>query len=500
MVDWRESSLQIVVAVIGSGLIVTALTSVFSYFTKPSLDIRVEPYFTSVLNKTMYRIVLVNNGYSTAKDVRLTMTYPNATVSSAALIYNNENFSLSRTPNSVVAFSHRLSTGVKIGIENRITGFYRGGEGKPLKDFDTDYKNDYYFHTDPFSITVTHNEGGNTYSPSSLSGAAKMYYDPEVLEFFIPIAVGILLIGIAYRYKKKSISKFASNVLKDLQTAKNLFKKQSEAIVPYKNYSEAIVPYKNYSEAIVPYKNYELRFDNQLQEFDSYEDYKLIDGFYMGLRERQSKILNPYTSNDKDLVKVENEKCLNNANKAYDKIDWNKFYKLDLILLIPSLVLASYFVSLIAEGLPIFLFSRYALLGDHLWTITIVIFTLRTIGTYYIMRTIFESVQGPFTKINPFPLLNRKIVFIIFCAVIMGIPSFWLPVKILDLAANLIDFSKPEQYTGFQLISQILLNYSTTIILVFDMIRISVLTIIVIYRLITAKPPENKDRKIIISS
>ena len=104
MVDWRGSSLQIVVALIGSSLILTALTSLSTFFSKPSLDISAEVDYPSSDTNTTYRIFLVNNGYSAAKDVRFTMTYPDAKVINAAMIYQNENFTLTKTIDSVVAF------------------------------------------------------------------------------------------------------------------------------------------------------------------------------------------------------------------------------------------------------------------------------------------------------------------------------------------------------------------------------------------------------------
>jgi hypothetical protein len=482
MVDWRASSVQIVAALIGSGLIVTGLTSLSSYFTRPALDIYVEVGASDngYLSFASYRIFLVNNGFSTAKDVRLTMTYPNATVTNATMIYQNENFTLNKNLDSVVAFSPRLSTGVKIGIVNNITG--REGptiEERPLQDFGTDSGNYFFDHTDPFSITVTHDEGGNTYRPpptfNEIAGYFKMYFNPDALKFFIPIVIGILLVGIAYRHKRKSLSKFASDVLKDIETAEKRLAKAD-------------------SKAIIPFKNYEFNIENELQLFDNYEYYKLIDEFYTGLKLRESKILNPNLSNLDDVLKEENQKCFNLATSAHANIDWKKFHKFDLILLIPSVVLGSYFITLICEGVPMYLYSFYLFASTSsnglipIFAISIM-FMLRTIGTFFIMRLILLSVQGPSISVYLFPRLTRKRKFFIVSAAIMGFPSL----GILILPVVLV-YAITQDLAQYQLQTQIFVDYSTIIIIVFDILRMLLLTWIV------SKHPRTRKKETIVQS
>jgi len=464
MVDWRGSSLQIVVALIGSSLILTALTSLSTFFSKPSLDISAEVDYPSSDTNTTYRIFLVNNGYSAAKDVRFTMTYPDAKVINAAMIYQNENFTLTKTIDSVVAFSSRLSPGVKIGIVNNITGtpyFSERFKVDRLRDFDTDNSNNYYHHTQPFTITVTHDEGGNTYRPNIFKESAdpvKVYFNVDALKFFIPIVVGILLVGIAHRHKRKSLSKYASNVLKDIEAAKKHFKEAN-------------------SKSIVSFKNYDFNIGNELEVFDNYEYYKLINDFYKGLKERELKILDPtLSSNLDDVVKEQNSKCYTQATRAYDKIVWKKFYKLDLILLLPSVILGSYFVTLVCEGVTTILFIQFHFIDSEYFTAALLIlFIARTIGTFFIMRLILQTVQGRNMIIHLFPWLSRKRTFLILSAVIMGFPSLYM------ITISVYSFQQvpdPAQF-DYGLQRQIIEDNSTMIVLLIDIGRMLLLTLLV---------------------
>ncbi len=68
MVDWGGSSLQIVIAIIGSGLIVTGFSSLASFINNPLLNIDVGPIhyaykgdYSSSNTTTIYRINLTNS-------------------------------------------------------------------------------------------------------------------------------------------------------------------------------------------------------------------------------------------------------------------------------------------------------------------------------------------------------------------------------------------------------------------------------------------------------
>jgi hypothetical protein len=446
MVDWRGSSLQIVITLIGSGLILTALTSLTSYFIKPSLDIYItvqipptnEPQIVSLgANRTMtfpadnsttYRIYLVNNGYSTANDVRLTMTYPGAAINDTRKVYENENITITntRTDNitgqSVVTLT-RLNPGVMVAVENTITGYgIRNLESDPLIDFQGSFlyipQESVYWHVDPFSAAVTYDQGGKTYAPSATSRLYSNGYeviDPDAISFIIPIVtivIGILLFGIAFRHKSKGVSKFASNILKDIEATIRRLRTVID------------------SRAVLPFKNYDLYVDNLDRVFDNYKDYKLIEDFYTGLKERASKITimmkdGHLESNELSYLKDLNALYLHRAMLALNEIDWKKFYKFDLILLLPAIILASTFISMICDlGTAFLLGSKVEEMGfSFTYYYMIISFLVRSLATYYITKLILYRVQGFSITTRVLPVISQPKKFFMYCAAIMGFSS-----------------------------------------------------------------------------
>ncbi len=449
MVDWRGSSLQIVIALIGSSLILTALTSLTSNLSKPSLDIYItvqspptnEPQIVSLAgnqtmtfpadNSTTYRIYLVNNGYSTANDVRLTMTYPGAAINDTRKVYENENITITntRTDNitgqSVVTLT-RLSPGVMIAVENTITGIaIRNLESDPLIDFQGSFlyirQKSVYWHVDPFSATVTYDQGGKTYAPSATSRLYSNGYeviDPDAIPFIIPIVtivIGILLFGIAFRHKRKGVSKFASNILKDIEATIRRLRTVID------------------SRTVLPFKNYDLYVDNLDRVFDNYKDYKLIENFYTGLKERASKITimmkdGHLESNELSDLKDLNALYLHRAMLALNEIDWKKFYEFDLILLLPAIILASTFISMICDLGTIFLLgSKVEEMGFSFtyypFIIMIISFLVRSLATYYIMKLILYRVQGFSITTRVLSVISQPKKFFMYCAAIMGFSS-----------------------------------------------------------------------------
>jgi hypothetical protein len=96
MVDWKQSLPQILASVIGSGLIVAALSTIGSLILKPILDISVvvqEPIRFEQQNVS-YTVILRNIGYTPATNLRLTMSYPDASILHSVPHYVNENMTL----------------------------------------------------------------------------------------------------------------------------------------------------------------------------------------------------------------------------------------------------------------------------------------------------------------------------------------------------------------------------------------------------------------------
>lgn len=474
MADWRGSSLQIVVAIIGSSLIATALTSLTSFIYTPSLDISVEvadyPYqhtfnYDSNLGRnvtyrvedpyTTYRISLENNGNSPAKDVRLTMTYPDAKLINARQVFVNENLNLTnKTSDSSVVTLPRLSAGIKIAVENNISGRISNSTVDPINDFALNYPTPYaYQHREPFSITVTHDQGAKTFDPSPLTPLGifvSLYFNLQTMKFYIPIILALLLFAIAFRHKRNSMSRSASNILKDIVTVERHLKDDN---------SRDILSFgKDGSE------------NDKVPILSNYYDYKLIDNFYKALQERELKFSVDYLSSDADTIndelKEQNKKCFNLATFAHSNIDWKKFYKFDLILLIPAITLGSSFISLIVESVPTFLFIHTPNLFLPLFLITT--FIGRSIATYFIMRWILHTTQGSNISNYAIPLLSKPVRFFLYCAAIMGISSTYILTLSLS-SLFLIGYLSPE----------FLVNAFFPIFFILDIGRMSLLALVI---------------------
>jgi len=471
MAGWSGSSLQIVIAVIGSGLILTGVTSLASLINNPLLNISVDlidvPHYANFTyqnydaslndyvnvtyphgdNYTTYRILLKNIGNSPAKDVRLTMTYTDAKVVNTKPIYENENTTLrNETSNTVYALFPRLSTKTEVAVENNITANLRnntnnltGGFIDPMNDFKDSQFDWAYSHTVPFSIIATYDNGAVKYESTEFSSFGyfmETYFNIEFLEFYLPVLLAILLFGVAFRHKRKSTSGSASKILTDINTVEKHLKN---------NDSRAIISLRNDDS-----ENHNIRI------FENYDDYDLIEEFYKGLEERGSEISKAYLSNDPnyiDHVKEQNKKCFNLAMFAHSKIDWKKFYKFDLILLIPAIVLSSSFVSLVLEAGPLMIFVQQ---GEELsdeWFYAlffIAAFLARSIGSYFILKWILHKTQGYTLSNYAAPVLCRRIKLFAYCSIIIGAPTYYI--IFFTPLANIYDYAGYSPFVSMILV------------------------------------------------
>jgi len=521
MVDWGGSSLQIVVAIIGSGLIVTGLTSLNSIVNNPLVHIDVEvkarfhgdnvtnepspnQYNVTTLprgNYTTYIISLENNGNSPATDVRLTMTYPDAKIINFKPVLENENITfINQTSDSVAAEMPRLSAGTVVTVENTIsgnlnlTGNIYADPDNAKNDFKLPIDNWVYLHSKPFSITVTHEEGAETYRPpdtSPISRYTSGFFNIELLKFYLPIVIAVLLFGIAFRGKRKSMSVSASDILKDIESVENHLQDDN---------SSAILSFKKDSPE-----------GQKIRIFETYYEYDKVDDFYTGLNERESAISKAYLSNDSDnihrILNEQNKRCLSLATSAHSSINWKKFYIFDLILFIPAILLGSSFISFICEGVPTWFhmqqhfefvqseqlqqlesqfhqhYQQYRQLEQqstqleqsqqlqqylqleqqhlqqlmesqqsmesqqnyYLLATIIIEFMTRSIGTYFILRWILLRTQGSSLTNYSIPALSRRRKFFAYCIVVMGVPTILIVGPLFSFLYPVIDLTYIRQ-------------------------------------------------------
>ena len=122
MVDWKQSLPPIIAAIIGSGLIVTAFSTINSSIFKPQMYISVIPSPEMTNSRNMaYLITLKNIGYTPATHLRLTMSYPGAKIGTTIVRQADENMTIkNETRTSVVAFLPRLTPNAIVSIDTNI--------------------------------------------------------------------------------------------------------------------------------------------------------------------------------------------------------------------------------------------------------------------------------------------------------------------------------------------------------------------------------------------
>jgi hypothetical protein len=212
--DWKQSLPQIIAAIIGSGLIVSAFSTISSLIFKPLIDIFVLPSNFKSMN---YTIIFRNIGYGPATHLRLTMAYPGAEILRTTVDQEDENmtFKYEKTSagTSVAAFVPRLASGAIISISNGIS-----------KVSPPHYV---------YSIIATYDQGSSDpyYYYTTVQGLVHYSYNSklvsDVLESSTLIVIAFLLFGIALRHKRRSKSKLVSDILKDIMKVRNELNRDS---------------------------------------------------------------------------------------------------------------------------------------------------------------------------------------------------------------------------------------------------------------------------------
>ncbi|MGA9149177.1 MAG: hypothetical protein WBZ36_01260 [Candidatus Nitrosopolaris sp.] len=331
MVDWKQSLPQIIAAAIGSGLLVSAFSTISSLIFRPIVDISVDPPDKNVANMA-YTISVENIGYAPATHLRLTMSYPGVKNIRTIVNHEEENMTLKNESEgtAVVAFLPRLTPHGMVSINASI---YRNNpvlnESKkpvqnapPLADYSDNIKDYAYSHYQPYSIIATYDQGSNQFNPSPFQVSSKAIYpysglETEVLKSLILIALAFLSFGVAFRHKRRSRSKLASDILTDIMMVRHELTNNerdhpSGLVISLHPWGSDI----DYERKIVGY----------------YRDYHKIDDFYSTVRSRNHHLLRKEINTDE--LKNLNKGCIKKANTAKDEIKWRKFHKLDLVLLI----------------------------------------------------------------------------------------------------------------------------------------------------------------------
>ncbi|MGC2572168.1 MAG: hypothetical protein WA364_11710, partial [Candidatus Nitrosopolaris sp.] len=95
------------------------------------------------------------------------------------------------------------------------------------------------------------------------------------------------------------------------------------------------------------------------------------------------------------MLNILNKDCVDKATIAYTEIDWTKFHKLDLLLLIPAIILESLFILFTIEVIPSIATSmaiKYIYGYSPTYQAQIATqLILRTIGSFFIIRLTLKA-------------------------------------------------------------------------------------------------------------
>ena len=105
-----------------------------------------------------------------------------------------------------------------------------------------------------------------------------------------------------------------------------------------------------------------------------------------------------------DVLNILNQDCVNKATIVHTEIDWKKFHKLDLVLLIPAVVLGTLFMDAAVAKLSSIFTMIYTTNFPLFNFITVYEIIFSGISSFFIIRLILKSSQGVIVDIYGLPL------------------------------------------------------------------------------------------------
>lgn len=373
----------------------------FLFLTKPHIEIKF--WWNSTDNKTTNFVnIFTNTGYSPATHVRLTISYPGAKIIRSNLEYNNENATLEQQNqnSSLVEFIPRLTPGASVRVNTTINTIIEN-----LSKFSQ--TNDFSFNTvdvapiQPYSVSATYDQGSDAYTLLSLYDLRYSPFNPQILVIPIMSVFVYLCFAMIYRHKRKNRAKLMIKILTDAIVTQ-ILNREPEKILPTQ------------SRDVNMYANRHI--------FNNYEDYKRIRNLYRKLKDRKNYILNNQRP-DTQKLKDYNQEAIDYANDVCKNIKWVDYYKFDWIIASPLIILGSFFITFVCEGLPFFI----------IWNI----FGVISIGknSYIIFVTSSSIIRGfvgliTIKKIvkasNGIGIGKTTLPFSLLIMYIMGISSFFI--------------------------------------------------------------------------
>jgi DNA-binding beta-propeller fold protein YncE len=471
MVDLKGgSALTFISSIIGSGLVVTVLTTLIAGFNQPHVYLNVVPhlfpYYSDESTEQIphkvqyYEVIARNDGRVSANHVKLSLFFFGRIMNYSSALYS-ENMTLNPEPiksqmlqsqsnNYPQIKNQNLDQQSKNGVPSLlVANIPRFAKDAMIIIYvwtDTD-------ETDPFYVSATYDQGSNEYPspalkdpqfnalrnasfnyPSILSGRSDVPLDEQILIGASILSVIFFAIALIHKrirgITKNDNAKFATELEDELTTIHNIIEKNP-------GYDQIL-----HSDTWDSKNN-----DIKRQIFNS-DDYKCVNNFYRRLKERNFQALQKKTG---ETITPYNKDCFDLVNQALN-IDWphyinasDKGVRVDHFLAIPIIIISSIFIISISEYFP------YTFLG----LVQPIDLTLPSVSLF----TQLQTIDGRF--FTQYELLIYSIIFVSIAFIVRSIIAF---VIAREIAKRLIYSSSADNSREFDAVFKLrtskLLRYS----------------------------------------
>lgn len=459
MADWKPLLIQLISALLGSSIIVSALPNIIGA-KHPDINILEPEIMPGISNgysnfrnpdknnftNIDFTTYIINQGSASANNITIVLESPMVKMGNANNIANVsiedlsglKPFTPKKTDRGIVDGAivniHRLVAGGNIKISGTVVN-----ASKFYSDFGTGIR------SGPLvTISVASEEGIKEYPEKSLSlFAIPKFLSPQLLNIVLVFALIFSLITIIPKKIGQAIgtikrTSFALNIKEEVQSIYNEIHDKLQNNLLSKSIFSTDTWYSK------PY------YERQ-KIFTNYDDFEKINKFYNQLEKRHSVFLEKYngSTSDNSTITDENNNCLRLARNALS-IDWVKYHGENILrakpaLTIIAIVLGSLFITYACEKvLPsyiayvpeyvVYVFQNLIRQGDVLFylskirdlmsisSIYIIQFILRSLAAFFIVKFLFNRSKPIFsTSYFPLSKANKLKIFAI-SAIVVGIP------------------------------------------------------------------------------
>ena len=423
MADFKSSLFPIITSVIGSGLLLFVLNNIAAEINQPHIYLQVNSFGANnsqQQHQTKFQTIAINDGRSTATNVRLTLLYPSANIINYSIPFHNENITSLNLegPTSLVADIDRFSKGATV-IINTIVMKKDAAAGSSYKHY---------------AVSATFDQGTNT-----IFNLSSPNLRVEDIEKVIPLNLRLLIVatflalvcflmGLFYkriRHFKFQIDrpKFVFDVVKEMVIVRDTLKKNilSTTMFP-------ILKWNSIEE------------DTKRQVFSDHRDYNLINEFYKEIKQRDCD----FSQNDisDKTLRQNNENCLNQVDYTLGKIYWSRYHpvnykKFHIIISVASIISSALVIFFIFEVFRVIFFLPIQGLSEPYHVVYNIFTSLsRSVVAFFLAREIinfqssstydFSSNNDSLSHISLSSSRHGLAKLFAFSVLIMGTPLFLL--------------------------------------------------------------------------